>query len=166
MNHTISYDVDERMNRASISQYLYTVHLRRKIPVFLLLPLYLLVILFIDFPYRDWVIVALGAVILFLSVTWIKTYLLMQAQGRDGLKLLSHPTITIRLSDEFIEYASSTGTRRHEWSKVDRYCETKDFMVFQSGKVPLLVVPKAPLTPEAHAFIHTKTSALQKPPAW
>ena len=41
---------------------------------------------------------------------WVKTYFIMQAQGRDGLKLLSHPTITINLSDELIEYSSSTGT--------------------------------------------------------
>jgi hypothetical protein len=87
----------------------------------------------------------------------------MHTQGRDGLNLLSHPKITINLSDELLEYSSSTGTRRHEWTKIDRFCETKDFMVFHAGKVPLLVLPKAPLTADASAFIHSKTQGLKSP---
>ena len=163
MSHTIRYDVDEKMNQASISQYLCTVHLKPKRPVFLILPLYLIVLLFIDFPYRDWMVVGISVIIVFLIIAWVKTYFLMQAQGRDGLKLLSHPTITINLSGELIEYSSSTGTRRHEWTKIDRFCETKDFMVFQSGKVPLLILPKAPLTTDAYAFIQSKTQGLKSP---
>lgn len=163
MSYTISYDVDEKMSRASITQYLCTVHLRPKVPMFVILPLYLVLLLCIDFPYRDWMVVALGVVMLFLIIAWVKTYFLMQAQGRDGLKLLSHPTITLNLSDDLIEYSSSTGTRRHEWSKIDRFCETKDFLVFHSGKVPLLILPKAPLTSDAAAFIKEKTKGLKSP---
>jgi uncharacterized membrane protein YqjE len=163
MKHTIRYDVDAQMSRASISQYLYTVHLRPKRISFALLPLVLIILLFIDFPYRDWAIIGVGVVIIFLIIAWVKTYFLMQAQGRDGLKLLSHPTITINLSDELIEYSSSTGTRRHEWAKIDHFCETKDFMIFQSGKIPLLILPKAPLTADAYTFIKGKTHSLKSP---
>jgi len=163
MNHRISYNVDEKMNQASISQYLYTIHLKPKLPVFIVLPILLIALLCFDFPYRDWLTVSIGAGICFLIIAWIKTYFHMQDQGRDGLKLLSHPTITINLSSELIEYSSSTGTRRHEWTKIDRFCETKDFMVFQAGKVPLLILPKAPLTTDAYAFIQSKTQGLKSP---
>ncbi len=164
MPHTITYDVDEPMNRTSISQYLWTVHLKPKIPVFVILPVLLIALLCFDFTYRNWLAAVLGTAIGFLIIAWVKTYVHMQAQGRDGLKLLSHPTITITLTDDTIEYASSTGTRRHDWSKIDRFCETKDFLVFQSGKVPLLILPKAPLTADARAFIQNKPHSL-KPPA-
>ncbi len=165
MSHTLRYTVDEKMNRDSISQYLYAVHLRPKLPVFVLLLLYLTVILFIDFPYRDWLAVGLGVAIVFLIIVWVKTYFAMQAQGRDGLKLLTHPEITITIDEEIVEYASSTGNRRHAWNKIDRFCETRDFLVFHSGKIPLLVLPKAPLTPDALAFIKTKTRGLPSPAA-
>ena len=36
-------------------------------------------------------------------------------------------------------------------------------MIFQSGKVPLLILPKAPLTADASAFIQNKTQGLKSP---
>jgi hypothetical protein len=36
-------------------------------------------------------------------------------------------------------------------------------MVFHSGKVPLLILPKASLTADARAFIKTKTQGLKSP---
>lgn len=165
MTHTLRYTVDEKMNRDSISQYLCTVHLRPKLPVFVLLLLYLTVILFIDFPYRDWLAVGLGVALAFLVIVWVKTYFAMQAQGRDGLKLLSHPGITLTIDEQIIEYASATGNRRHEWNKIDRFCETRDFLVFHSGKIPLLVLPKTAFTPDALAFIKTKIRGLKSPAA-
>jgi hypothetical protein len=109
MHLVITYDVDETINRASISQYLYTVHLRPKLPVFIMLPVFLIFFQLIDFLSGDWLSIGIGVAIFFLAIMWVKTYFLMQAQGRDGLKLLSHPTITITLSDDLLEYSSSTG---------------------------------------------------------
>ncbi len=153
------YQVDEALNRSSIKQYFWTVLIRPKLPIFLVILACLIAICLISFPYQEWIALVLGTLVLVLIVSWMKAYFVTQAQGRDGLKLLNHPNIEIEMDEETITYRSSTGTRLHSWSKIDKLIETRDFVILQSGKLPLLILPKLPLSTDALKYLKGKTQS-------
>ena len=58
-----------------------------------------------------------------------------------------------------IVYRSSTGTREHAWTKIERLVETKDFVILMAGTLPLLSLPKAAFADDALAFLRERIVA-------
>jgi hypothetical protein len=115
-----------------------------------------------DSPPKSWAVGFLSAVTILLVAAWVRAYFQFLAQERAGLKLMEHPNVKISMDDARIEYASSTGTRRHQWEKIDRILQTKDFVILMSGKLPLLSLPKLCFSIEALAFMEDRVAATKK----
>jgi hypothetical protein len=71
---------------------------------------------------------------------------------------MEHPRVEVTFSDAGVEYVSSTGVRKHSWDKIEQLKETRGFVIFMHGKLPLLSLPKAPMTPDILSFIHAKVA--------
>ncbi len=111
----------------------------------------------LDPPYKPWVVGFLAGLFFLLIVTWGKAYFQVIAQARAGLRLMENPKVEITLDDSLIEYASSTGTRRHPWEKIEKVEETKDFVILMNGTLPLLSLPKACFSSEVLTFMKEKS---------
>lgn len=158
MKFSATYTVTPRLQDDSVKQFFWHVLLRPQIGGLLSMVAVLLAFIGFDLPYRPWVIGFGSGVLLFACATWCRTYLQIIAQARSGLRLMENPQVVVTLDDSCIEYASSTGTRRHAWDKIERLIATKDFVILMHGKLPLLSLPKACLSSEALAFMQQKMS--------
>ncbi len=158
MHFSTTYDVTPAIQDASVKQFFWHVLLRPKIGGIMVVFIALIVMFALDFPYKPWIVGFFTAMFLFLFVAWTKTYFQIIAQAREGLALLEHPKVEVSLDDSLIEYVSSTGTRRHRWEKIERIEETRDFMIFMAGKLPLLSLPKACFTSAVIDFMKEKTN--------
>jgi hypothetical protein len=116
----------------------------------------------LDPPYRPWVVGFFASMLLFVIITWVKAYFQIIAQARAGLKLMENPKVEILIDETIVEYVSSTGTRYHQWNRVEYFIEGKNFVILMSGSLPLLSLPKAYLSPECLAFLRGKLP--NKPP--
>lgn len=157
MKFTATYDVTPRIQDDSVKQYYWHVLLRPRMGGILVVFAVLIGTIALDPPYKPWIVGFFSATFLFLIISWVKTYLQVIAQARAGLKLMESPKVEISLDDSLIEYESSTGTRRHQWEKIERIEETKDFMILLNGKLPLLMLPKAFFTDEAITFMKERS---------
>ncbi|MES2660681.1 MAG: YcxB family protein [Verrucomicrobiota bacterium] len=157
MKFTATYDVTARIQEDSVKQYYWHVLLRPRIGGMLVVFAALLVMIALDSPYKPWFVGFFTATFLFLIITWVKVYFQIIAQARAGLKLMENPKVEISLDESLIEYESSTGTRRHQWEKIERIEETKDFVVLMNGKLPLLILPKAFFSDEALTFLKERS---------
>jgi hypothetical protein len=153
MKFTANYEVTASLQDASVRQFFFSVLLRPRIGAFLAIFAVTLGVIILDPPFKTWVVGFCTALSLLLVVMWVKTYLQVVGQARAGLRLMEHPRVEITMDDSLIEYVSSTGTRRHQWSKIERVEETKDFVILMNGKVPLLSLPKASFSAEALTFL-------------
>lgn len=153
MNFSTTYDVTSKLQDDSVKQYFWHVMLRPRIVGVFLVFAMLIAAIFVELPYKPWIVGFFSAMFLFLIITWVKVYFQILHQARAGLRLMEHPKVDISLDDSLIEYASSTGTRRHHWDKIERIEETKDFVILMNGKLTLLSLPKAHFTSEALAFM-------------
>lgn len=151
-----NYEVTLPLQEASVRQFFFSVLVRPRIAAFLTILVVTVAMFFLDPPFKPWVVGFCTALSLLMLVMWVKAYLQIVEQARHGLLLMEHPKVEITMDDSFIEYVSSTGTRRHHWSKIERIEETKDFVILMNGKLPLLSLPKAPLSQEALAFMKEK----------
>ncbi len=158
MKFSATYEVTPRLQDDSVKQFFWHVLLRPQLGGLLSMVAVLLAFIGFDLPYKPWGIGFCSGLLLFACATWCRTYFQIIAQARAGLKLMENPKVVITLDDACIEYASSTGTRRHAWDKIERCIETKDFVVLMHGKLPLLSLPKASLPSEALAFMQQKIS--------
>lgn len=118
----------------------------------------------LDPPFKPWVVGFFTSMFLFLIITWVKAYFQVIAQARAGLKLMNHPKVEISIDESLIEYVSSTGTCRHQWSKIGHFIEAKNFVILMSGSLPLLSLPKACLSIECLSFLRGKLPSKQPRP--
>jgi hypothetical protein len=156
MTFTTTYEVTRKLQDDSIKQFYWQIMLRPQIGAILAVFAVWIGVIALELPYEPWVVGFFSAMCLFLVVTWVKAYFQMIAQARAGLKLMEYPKVDISIDDSRIEYVSSTGTRRHQWEKIERIEETKDFVILMNGKLPLLSLPKACFCTEALTFMKEK----------
>lgn len=159
--HT-SFEVTPKLQEDSVKQYYWHLLLnpRRTVGMVVLLALLLGTIATpYDSPQKTWAVGFLSAVCIFMVILWAKAYYQFLAQARAGLKLMENPKVEISMYDSLIECASSTGTRRHQWDKIERIEETKDFVILMNGKLPLLSLPKACFSSEALAFMKNRVDS-------
>ena len=157
MEFLCRYEVTSAMQDTSVRQYFFTIMLGRRW-LGLMAGLALALIAW-QLGAPPWAAAALCAAVLVLVILWIKTYHHVIQQARSGLRLMEHPLVEVSLTDEALEYRSSTGTRRHGWDKIERMRETKDFLIFQHGKIPLLSLPKSALPAEALEWLRQRFPA-------
>ena len=119
MKFTATYDVTPKLQDDSVKQFYWRVLLRPRIGGILAVLAVLLGMIVLDPPYKPWVVGFFSAMFFFLIITWVKAYFQIIAQARAGLRLMENPKVEILLDDSVIEYVSSTGTRRHQWEKIE-----------------------------------------------
>jgi len=148
------YEVTQQLQDDSVKQFFWNLLLRPLRITRLCLVLFILLgFLFFDLPYKQWLVGFIGGLLLFLVIAWAKSYFNMIKHARKGLEMMDSPQVEIWLNESLIQYTSSTGTRRHQWDKVERIEATKDFLILMNGKLPLLSIPKSRLSGEALHFM-------------
>lgn len=159
MKHTASYDVTPEMQYASVKQFFWSVLFRPRRAGIVTVVVAWLAMIVMDPPYKPWLVGFFTAAVLFLVVSWVRTYWLVLAQAKAGLRLIENPKVQISIDESQVEYVSATATYRHAWSKIERIEETKDFVIFMHGKFPLLSLPKSSFSSEELIFMKTQCGA-------
>ncbi len=110
--HT-SYDVSPKLQEDSVRQYYWHALLRPRIGL-MVVSLALMLCGVALLPQKGWVVGFVSAVIFFMIIASVGAYYRFLSQARAGLKLMENPKVEISMDDSLIEYASSSGTRRHQ----------------------------------------------------
>lgn len=159
MKFSATYEITPKLQDDSAKQYFWSILLRPRMGAILAFLALLPGMIFLEFPYKPWIVGFFSAAVLFLVIVWVRAYFQIIAMARAGLNLMEHPRVEILLDEALIEYVSSTGTRRHQWEKIGEIQETEDFVILVNGKLPLLSLPKACFSSEALTFMKEKCRA-------
>lgn len=146
MEYQAKYNVTADLQRQAIKELFFAVFLKRKwIGIVVLAFFFVLSLVFVE--HTDWILPSiLGIGVMFLSVMWIKTYYMLQAQAEDYLRTLDDPLTTVNMTDSELEVRSSSGSKRLKWEMIDRVVESTNFYIPMIGKVPFICLPKANLS--------------------
>ena len=165
MKFHCSYEVTLKLKEDSMKQYYWRALLSSR-RIFGMLLVSALLFGTIATPYdsqqKTWATGFLAAVTVLLIADWVRAYFQLLAQARAGLKMMENPKVEISMDDALIEYMSSTATHRHNWEKIDRVEQTKDFLLLINGNLPVLILPKSCFSIEALAFMEDRVAATKR----
>ncbi len=151
--HTFSYTTSEATQRL-VMRSIFWVTLGRKWIVILAFIVVGPLILFAA-DRTEWVIIGWGGLVagILLLLQWTRSYFAFMAAARTQYALLEDPNVTINLTDEFIEIASTSSTGQIRWSKLNRYVITKDALLLYDKKLVVIMIPRAAIPPGMEAEI-------------
>jgi hypothetical protein len=156
MNFSTEYKVDAAMQDASLRQSLYVIHIKAKLPAFALLFIFGIVVVIVGpdlNPFIRWLI---PGVFVLLILMWLRAYRELIKIGRARLAMSSDPKSILSFDSSAIELKNANETKRYEWSKLERFVETKDFLLLMVGRLSLFCIPKEFLSTEAESYIKEK----------
>lgn len=164
MEYKIQYEVTEEIQMNSLKQYFFKILLGKRIILLLLIAVFSIVLIATsDDKFGFYAGIVFGCIVLANSIMWIRSYFLMMRQGRDLLALQDSPVINVLMDENGIYYQSSSTSKNYTWKKVEKFEDTRDFLVLTHGKVPLLSLPKEFLDANAVQFAKTKITQQTAP---
>lgn len=76
--------------------------------------------------------------------------------AKDTARLMDDPKITLIITDDSITVSSRNSSRTIEWDRMTKLKEVDGFLLFFTGKLLTISLPKEPLSEEQFEFIRSK----------
>ena len=93
---------------------------------------------------------------IFLGVSPLRIYLIRRRLAKDAARLIDNPKITLTITDESITISSHNSSRTIEWNRMTELREVDGFLLFFTGKLLTITIPREPLSNEQFEFIRAK----------
>ena len=93
---------------------------------------------------------------IFLGVSPLRYYLIRRRLAKDAAGLIDSPKITLTIMDESIAISSHNSSRTIEWNRMTKLREVDEFLLFFTGKLLTISIPREPLLNEQLEFVRAK----------
>jgi hypothetical protein len=155
MTHEYQYEVTHEMQRKSVKEYFFTMVLRRRWIIVLILILFSgAAILSDDGWFRNYGYLLAG-ISFILIVSWVKSYHAHIKMADTQFEMLDDGMITIELGDKGLRYHSANGDKYFAWEKLNGVKESKSCIYLMRGKTPMVTILKQTIDPAGLALLRS-----------
>ncbi len=147
MNDTVTYEWTEKLAKASLQTFYKDKIGRTGLVTTGGLILFVLGVCHYFFSNQS-IGIALGFFGFILFILPLRIYLGNRRFAKDAARLMEDPKITVTITNDSITISSQNATRTIEWNRMTKLREIDGFLLFFTGKLLTITLPREPFSDE------------------